>query len=783
MWVGGVALALGGLFLVRYSIEQGWLGPGARVAAGALLALALIGAGERLRRRDLHSPLPGIPSAHVPGVLTAAGSSTAFATAYAAYGLYGFIGPGTAFAALGAVAILTLVAASLHGPALAALGLVAALGSPLLVETREPNPGALAFYLLFATFAAYGVARLRLWRWLAVAGAAGAIVWALLLLAIEAAIGSVMAHVLLQTGLAGLFLVADPYRRVANREARPDPLAGGVLVAFAAIAVLVALAQEASAARPVFAGTVAFLTLGLALRFPSAAMAAAGAALIVAGTLLVWPVEAQVAAEPTGVLPDILGFSPRPAALETYLAFAFVLSAAIGLGGFRRLARGRDLPLPTAAWIAGAATAGPLATLVVAYGRVAELDRSLPFALVAGALALAFTAAAARLRREDTGGQDAVALGVGAASAAAVAAVALGLTFALDRGMLTVAFALAALGTAVITDRVRIPVLRAAVGALGVLVLGRLLYDPTIVGGDPGRTPVFNWLLWGYGVPAASFLAAARILERAGRDRVVRLTEALGIAFAALLVFFEIRHALNEGDPLAHPSGHVEMGLLATASLLFALVTVRVDRGRPDPVSQVASLVFGALALAISATGLLAIANPLLTDEPVVGSVLFNSLLLAFLLPAVLAGMLALAARGVRPDGYVRAAGGLALALQLAWTLLAIRHAFQGPAIGLGRPTGDVEFWTYSVALLLVGVALLALGLWRESRFLRLLSAGYIVAAVVKVFVFDLASLEGVTRALSLIGLGLALVGIGLAYQKLLARRQPPAPGPLGEPA
>src|SRR3954453_10276631 len=36
VWVGGVALALGGVFLVRYSIEQGLLGPGARVAAGAL---------------------------------------------------------------------------------------------------------------------------------------------------------------------------------------------------------------------------------------------------------------------------------------------------------------------------------------------------------------------------------------------------------------------------------------------------------------------------------------------------------------------------------------------------------------------------------------------------------------------------------------------------------------------------------------------------------------------------------------------------------------------------
>ena len=33
VWAGGIALALGGFFLVRYSIEQGWFGPGARVRA------------------------------------------------------------------------------------------------------------------------------------------------------------------------------------------------------------------------------------------------------------------------------------------------------------------------------------------------------------------------------------------------------------------------------------------------------------------------------------------------------------------------------------------------------------------------------------------------------------------------------------------------------------------------------------------------------------------------------------------------------------------------------
>ncbi len=35
VWVGGIALTLGGFFLLRYSIEQGWFGPGARVLLAA----------------------------------------------------------------------------------------------------------------------------------------------------------------------------------------------------------------------------------------------------------------------------------------------------------------------------------------------------------------------------------------------------------------------------------------------------------------------------------------------------------------------------------------------------------------------------------------------------------------------------------------------------------------------------------------------------------------------------------------------------------------------------
>jgi len=40
VWVGGVALALGAVFLVRYTIEQGLIGPGVRIMLGALFAAA-----------------------------------------------------------------------------------------------------------------------------------------------------------------------------------------------------------------------------------------------------------------------------------------------------------------------------------------------------------------------------------------------------------------------------------------------------------------------------------------------------------------------------------------------------------------------------------------------------------------------------------------------------------------------------------------------------------------------------------------------------------------------
>src|SRR5437868_6492943 len=93
VWVGGLTLALGGFFMVRYSIDAGLLGPGVRTMLGGLFALALLAAGEWTRRKESISSMQALPIANIPAILTAAGTAVAFATVYAAYALYDFLAP------------------------------------------------------------------------------------------------------------------------------------------------------------------------------------------------------------------------------------------------------------------------------------------------------------------------------------------------------------------------------------------------------------------------------------------------------------------------------------------------------------------------------------------------------------------------------------------------------------------------------------------------------------------------------------------------------------------
>jgi uncharacterized membrane protein len=118
----------------------------------------------------------------------------------------------------------------------------------------------------------------------------------------------------------------------------------------------------------------------------------------------------------------------------------------------------------------------------------------------------------------------------------------------------------------------------------------------------------------------------------------------------------------------------------------------------------------------------------------------------------------------------------LSLVAGFVWLSALVRQTFQGPILAGGQ-TSDAELYTYSVAWLGYGLALLGIGVWRRSQPIRYASAAVVLMTVCKVFLLDAAGLTGLYRVASFLGLGFSLIGIGYLYQRLLLKRAPAAAG------
>jgi uncharacterized membrane protein len=772
VWVGGLTLALGGFFMVRYSIDAGLLGPGVRTLLGGVFALALLAAGEWTRRKESISAITALPMANIPAILTAAGTAVAFATVYAAYALYDFLVPATAFILLGMVALGTLAAALLHGPALAGLGIAAAFVTPILVSSEKPDFWALYVYLAIVTAAAFALARIRLWRWLAVTTIVFALLWTLPCLQCGPSMVAPHAfHVMAGFVLAALLVVCGFMFGPPAEEGEIEPISSGSLAAYLLGATLIVLTSfHADTAIVVFAILVAG-ALFVAWRAPAATGAVGAAAALVFVVFAEWAVRGNpdMLVLPGGPLPGI-GPNATDGSVSLHLTTAAIFAVAFGAAGFLAQGRSSSAIIPVV-WSA-AAVFTPLALLIALYARIAHLDRSIPFAILAVILAAAYGAATETLTKREN--RPGLPISIALFATGTLGALALALTFALEKGWLTIALALMSMGTAWISMQRPIPFLRSLAAILAGIVVLRIGYEPRIVGDAVGTTPIFNWLLWGYGIPALSFWTGSTFLRRRGDDAPLRTVESAAILFTVLLSFMEIRHAVNGGDVYRVNTSLTEFALQVCVALAMAIGLERL-RIRTDSIVHN----IGAVLLTVYA-GLATVFVLMLLETPIfwptdVGGAFINLLLLAYALPAVLALLLSYAVAGRRSAGYANTIAAGALVLALTYVTFEIRRLYHGPVLTSGATTG-VEQYTYSIAWLAFGVILLGIGIVFNSQRARLASAAVIALTILKAFVIDMSTLTGVYRALSFMCLGLVLVAIGWLYQRILFRRQLPPP-------
>jgi uncharacterized membrane protein len=298
------------------------------------------------------------------------------------------------------------------------------------------------------------------------------------------------------------------------------------------------------------------------------------------------------------------------------------------------------------------------------------------------------------------------------------------------------------------------------------VVLVRIGWEPRIVGDDVGTTPIFNWILYGYGVPAASFWLAGWLMRRRADDIPVRMVESGAILFTVLLAFLEIRHYVYAGNIYNKSSALIEIALQVCVGLAMTIGLERLREKSHSIVHNVGALVIAGGTLAASVFGLMLAQNPMVTGRPV-GTGFINLILLAYGIPALLTAALALLTRFKRPQWYSTVAAITAVVFALFYLTLQVRWAYHGSMLASG-PTTDAEQYSYSAVWLLFGLALLVAGLLLRSQPTRMASAAVVILTIGKVFLIDMADLTGIYRALSLIGLGLVLVGIGYLYQRLL---------------
>ncbi|HEX6201751.1 MAG TPA: DUF2339 domain-containing protein, partial [Thermoanaerobaculia bacterium] len=667
VWIGSIAVALAGAFLVKWSVDQGWIGPRVRVLLALGFAFALLAAGERLRRTSL-SIAQGV---------TAAGVAILYAALLAAVHLYALIGPWTGFLLLAATTAGAVGLALRHGQMVALIGLLGGLLTPHLVVFEQPRTGHLFAYLLLLEAGLLAASRRRGWTGVALASLAGGFGWTVLAMAGVLGAGSSRGAAVFLLGSAALAALTGAGRGAAAWRG-PQAVIAGAGGAGALVLLLVLVAQRDYATQEwLFLG---LLVAGLLLLgrleerfFPLAALAAVGVTLL----LLSW----------LSVLRD-------PAELPRFLATLAALAALVAGGAYAALWRA---PAPGRWGLLAALAAG--AAPLLAFAAADRVGRPLAEGAVCLAVAaLAAVAAAPPLLRRAARADYAAPASALAVTAAAL--VALASWYELDRGALTVAWALEVPLLVELSRRWRLPALWAPAVPLALLAAARLVFLPGLHF-PAGGWPVVNRLLVDYGVPAAAFAVAAwRARGAAGDDpRLARLARALGAAAILavfLLVTLEVRHAFHPGELWAPLAGLGETGWWLAAWLGLAWALALAARRVPGAAAGAVAVLAVALAGGLLLHGLLL--NPVLDHRPVGAWPVVNLLLWAYGTPLVL---LLLIDRELTRQGRPRtalAARAGALAAGFLLVTLEVRHAYRGPyldanEVGFAEWGGLITAW------------------------------------------------------------------------------------------
>jgi uncharacterized membrane protein len=748
IWVGGIALAVAGVLLVRYSVQIGLITPPVQMGLAALFGLLLLGVGEYARSRA-----DWALDRRVAQALVGAGIFVLYATAYGSLVLHHLIGNSAAFGLMVMVTGAALVLSLRHGAPSAVMGLVGGFLTPMLVGERSETAIPLLTYLGLLDIALFTLAGRRGWTWLAAAAA------------------------LLSFGWSGFLLSWDGQ----------DALAGGVFIVVVSVGASVLRAGPGWQLDFLRPAAIGLLQLAVLVGRADIGLPAWGLfGVLSVACLLLEPRKPEYRILPAIALTlALLLIAMKAFEQPDHIpAVAAAVTALFALGSLPAALRRERVLLHF--FTACAAFLGP--ATILRSERPEWLDRplwGLLFLLLAAGPA--FLAWSRRSAARDDRADPPLAL----ASATAMLLLALAAWQLLPADLVPAAWLAIALGAALIARRLGDPgVAAVTLAAAGIASLSAVARVPDLWGGltlSLAGVPALAARLPPAGTALEALLLPALILAAIWRFlpspvpflRAAPLALAAGFAGAAAYLLFKQAFGLaSDADFVSR--GFAERTIVNQALFVagWLVCSGRIPvRGLDDAARWVAGTLITALAAARLVWFDMLIHNPLWAAQSVGALPLLNLLAPAYLLSAY---WLYRARRGA--DGTARSGAWLILALAalVLGVMLMVRQGFQGALLnGPGLPSA--ESYGYSLAGLSLSMALLLAGIRLPDKALRLAGLVLLTATTIKVFLVDAAALEGVLRILSFLVLGIALIGIGKLYTKVLDAEARPAADGKGE--
>jgi uncharacterized membrane protein len=791
-WVGGAVTLLGVVFFYVLAVNRGWIGPEVRIALGGIASSTALGAGFWLRRRfGASSASLGAAGAGIAGYCT---------TLLAAAQLYDLL-PDTAALGLAALVAAAGVAVSLawSEQLLAGLGLVGALVVPALLATEGGLTRIGTAFAVIVFCGAATVGRLRRWTGLLVVGTLGAALEvAALVLTRDRADGLTVAL----TGLFCLALLAVAIALQLLEGEELDELGVTYALGSAGLAFASAAFLYRHEARDLHAEGLALLVAAAVYAVPAlvlrraardlasviGALALALGAVAVADLLSGATLTYAWAAE--AIVLSWLGYrlaAPRfqPVAL-VYLGLAL---------GHALLAEARPADLFVASrhpasgipsLVAVAAAALAVALLRPSFGSLrGTIDRALaPLESVQGTIATGALTLVAAV------GLDVLGLLVLEAYPES--------SFHRAHVLVTGVWSLAGVVAVVLAARRSRVVVTQAFSWLGLVFVKVVGYDWTQLA---HHTVGWSLLLCGGGLLAAGYLL--RVVDESDEPlgAVAAITSPvallMGIVAAGRLLGFELDTESNRG---------FGAGLLALATVYGGLAAAAFRSPRLRTLSRIhwglaLPLLWAGEALVIANAGWVGVAWA--ATAAVLAALSYGTSERGFQLASALVlatALLVALAKFAPPDRFWDAtahpASGiwvLLACIAAATALVAFETQFRRLAV---VATAALAVYAVSLAILeiaedifgssvgtdfqrghtvvsafwgLLGLGLLYAGLRRSSTGFRAAGFALFGVSLVKIFLYDLARLSSITRALSFLGVGAVLLAAAFFYQRLAA--------------